>query len=87
MATFPKTNINHWASLVIGIVGWILGWYSLVLVTARTKAEVISGVTKPAEDKFPKKPTNLQYYGLIFAIGLAVLSWLQRLYAVQGEDE
>ena len=87
MLGFPKTNINHWASLLFGIVGWLFGWYSLVLVTARTRSETVNGVVKPREDKFPKKPTKLQYYGLIFALGLAVLSWLQRLYAVQGEEQ
>ena len=72
-----KLNINHYAGLVIGIIGWLLGWYSLVLITANP-------VLEPT---FPKKPTPSQYYGIIFAVGLAVLSWFQRILSIQGEEQ
>ena len=45
-----KLNQNHWAALVFGIFGWVLGWYSLVLVTA--------SISNPNEQKFPLKPTK-----------------------------
>ena len=66
---------NHWLGLGIGIIGWILGWYSLVLVAAKTT------------DPFPAKPNTYQWYGIGFAVGLAVLSWGQRFTAIQGEEQ
>lgn len=74
-----KLNQNHWAGLFFGIIGWIFGWYSLVLVTA--------SINKPDEQKFPLKPTTTQYYGIGFAVVIAILSWLQRLFAIQGDEE
>lgn len=71
-----KLNVNHYAGLVIAIIGWTLGWYSLVLITA-----------EPEENTFPKKPTPSQYYGIIFAVGIAVLSWFQRILSIQGEEQ
>jgi amino acid permease len=74
-----KLNQNHWAALVFGIFGWVLGWYSLVLVTA--------SISNPNEQKFPLKPTTTQFYGIGFAVVIAILSWLQRLFAIQGDEE
>ena len=72
-------NQNHWAALVFGIIGWVFGWYSLVLTTA--------SINKPEEQNFPLKPTATQYLGIAFAVAIAILSWLQRLYAIQGDEE
>ena len=69
-------NVNHYMGLVFAIVGWIIGWYSLVLITA-----------EPTETTFPKKPTNSQWYGIIFAVAIAVMGWFQRILAVQGEEQ
>lgn len=69
-------NVNHYMGLLFGIVGWILGWYSLVLITS-----------EPTETTFPKKPTNSQWYGIIFAVAIAVMGWFQRILAVQGEEQ
>ena len=71
-------NENHWAALAIGIIGWIFGWYSLVLITADNKI--------PEERKFPLAPTKNQWYGIGFATLIAILSWLQRLFAIQGDE-
>lgn len=72
-----KLNVNHYAGLALAIVGWILGWYSLVLITADPDTETT----------FPKRPTPSQYYGIIFAVGIAVLSWFQRILSIQGEEQ
>lgn len=72
-----KLNINHYMGLVIALIGWVFGWWSLVLITA-------DPIT---ENKFPKVPTTSQYYGIIFAVGIAVLSWFQRVLSIQGEEQ
>ena len=69
-------NVNHYMGLAFAVVGWIIGWYSLVLITA-----------EPTETTFPKKPTNSQWYGIIFAVAIAVMGWFQRILAVQGEEQ
>ena len=73
-----ELNINHYMGLAVALIGWVLGWYSLVLITANPDIKV---------DSFPKKPTNSQWYGIVFAIGIAVLSWFQRVLSVQGEEQ
>ena len=70
-------NINHYMGLVVALIGWLLGWYSLVLITADYKTE----------RTFPKIPTSSQYYGIVFAVGIAVLSWFQRILSIQGETQ
>ena len=69
-------NINHYMGLVFSIIGWVIGWYSLVLITAEA-----------SQNTFPKKPTNSQWYGIIFAVAIAVMGWFQRILAVQGEEQ
>lgn len=69
---------SHYLSLIIGILGWILGWYGLVLTTV--------DVNDTSRDKLGfVKPTKTQWYGIIFAIILGVVSWAQRILAIQGD--
>ena len=51
-----RINNNHWAGLAYGILGWILGWYSLVLTAADYQDE----------KTFPLSPTSTQYVGNCF---------------------
>lgn len=72
----PKFNLNHWAALIFSIVGWVLGWYSIVLINV-----------KYSNDTFPVNPTKHQWYGAGFAVGLATLSWIRYFYTLQEESE
>jgi|TARA_R110002126_G_scaffold61680_5_gene159389 hypothetical protein len=72
-------NVNHYMGLVFAVVGWIIGWYSLVLITADNN--------DPQQKIFPKKPTNSQWYGIIFAVAIAVMGWFQRILSIQGEEQ
>lgn len=71
-----KLNKNHWIGLIFSIFGWVLGWYSIVLVNV-----------KFTDKKFPVKPTKYQWIGGIFAVGLAILSWIRYLYTLQGDED
>ena len=54
----------HLNALFIGIIGWIFGWYSLVLSTA--------SVGKGHDKKWFITPTKLQNLGVLFAVLLGV---------------
>jgi len=69
-------NKNHWYGLFFGILGWLFGWYSLVLI-----------VTKFENDKFPVSPTKYQWYGAVFAIIIGIISWLRYLFSLQGDKD
>jgi len=71
-----RINNNHWAGLAYGILGWILGWYSLVLTAADYQDE----------KTFPLSPTSTQYVGIAFAVTIAIFSWLQRIFSIQGDE-
>jgi len=69
---------SHYLSLVVGTLGWILGWYGLILTTV--------DVNDTTRDSIGfVKPTKTQWYGIIFAIILGVVSWGQRILAIQGD--
>lgn len=67
----------HWNGLVMGIIGWVLGWYSLVLITA--------DVNNGQGDKFFIKPTTIQNWGILAAVLMGIVTWFQRLLTVQGD--
>jgi len=69
-----QVSNNHVLGLFSGILGWIFAWYSLVLVTADVTAQ-----------QFPITPTRDQYWGILFAVILGLVSWLQRMFAIQGD--
>jgi len=69
---------SHYLSLVVGTLGWILGWYGLILTTV--------DVNDTTRDSIGfVKPTKTQWYGIVFAIILGVVSWGQRILAIQGD--
>lgn len=70
----------HIMALVFGIVGWIFGWYGLVLITASIK----NGDNVVGNGWF-LKPTKIQNLGIVFAILMGVVTWFQRLAAIQGD--
>ena len=69
---------SHYLSLVVGTLGWILGWYGLILTTVD-----VNDTTRDSIGFI--KPTKTQWYGIIFAIILGVVSWGQRILAIQGD--
>ena len=70
-----KLNQNHWYGLVFSIIGWVIGWYSIVLIGAEYKNK-----------KFPITPTKNQWIGGAFAVGIAILSWFRYIYTIQGDE-
>ena len=67
----------HLNALFMGIIGWMFGWYSLVLTTAT--------VGNGHDNLWFITPTKLQNLGVVFAILLGVVSWLQRIASIQGD--
>jgi len=55
----PRTSL----ALLFIELGYVAGWYCLVLVTS------------PPSSRFPRRPTQVQLWGLVFACILAGLSW------------
>ena len=71
-----KINKNHWYGLFVGIVGWLFGWYSVVLIAAKYENNI-----------FPVKPTKFQWYGCFFAVLIGILSWFRYLFTLQGDKD
>jgi hypothetical protein len=74
----------HITGLIFGIIGWIVGWYGLVLITA----------TVSNGDSYVKgsngwliKPKDIQNLGILFAILMGIVTWFQRMAAVQGGEQ
>jgi len=63
-------NRNRYLSLVIMIIGGLLGWYSIILITNKIT------------DKLPI-PDKTQIWGFPFGIVLSFFIWLQRCYTIK----
>ena len=71
-----KLNTNHWISLIFSIIGWVVGWYSIVLISAEYN-----------NNKFPLMPTKNQWIGGLFAVFIAILSWGRYIFTIQGDED
>ena len=65
---------NQTIAVLIGILGYVMDWYGLILLTPETKAE----------EGLPKL-TKSQKFALIFAVSLGTVAWLRNLCVVQGD--
>ncbi len=63
-------NKNRYFSLVIMIIGGILGWYSTILMT------------NEVTDNLPIPDKN-QLVGVSIGIVLSILYWLKKCYTIQ----
>jgi hypothetical protein len=61
-------------SLAFIVVGYLAGWYSLVLISS------------PLNSRFPRAPTNTQLIGMVFACVLAGLSWASKTLIFTNAD-
>lgn len=74
----------HISGLFFGIIGWIIGWYGLVLITATVK----NGENYVDGSKgWLIKPKDIQNLGILFAVLMGIVTWFQRMAAVQGGEQ
>ena len=76
----------HITGLILGIVGWVFGWYSLVLITVSPDSNGASKEDTKLNGWFVN-PTKLQNLGIVFAVLMGIVTWFQRVVSIQGDAE
>ena len=66
-----KTMFNHHRLLALGllIIGSVLWWYALILIT------------NPVDEK--PIPNTLQFWGLGFGLIMAIVGWCEKCFTVK----
>ena len=72
---FIKIGTSQYIGLAAVLIGYMFGWYGIVLILSNADKEPIV------------MPTNKQWIGLGFTFLIACLVWIQNVFVFQGDKE